>query len=663
MSYNNNKSGNNRQFGSAQGGASGPQEYFVNPYTFIPLGNKEPDRRPQDNSPEGKMSGYIDCSLDIRTPVFIPNTTQIFERNGHKEKVFYSYANLENAKDLTEDMRRPASPVIPGSEIRGMIRNVYEQLTNSCLIHIDEFNLPYKRTNEPKIMCIMTWDGTNWKIYPSQDASGRKILKKGDSASGSFDYAKGVALLDNGVPHFDFGGWYADDDVEKAYKEALNLIDKCNAFNFDGTGEDPDITICEGGKYYLHVSSPMPQRKNTNKMVVYSGHPNGTGYVVPEAAISQFEKVLGLVDNVGGGYTDSGLKSNKLTYRVYKIYANNYKAKRPLIVYADKNSVGQSFKNGNIYLSPACMTKEFFSNTIEKILEQNAKHQPCKNKNCLCPACRLFGMVGDDGAAAGKLRFADSSNPRNIEYGRTQTLPILGTPKISSTEFYLQKPAEASSGELMWNYDYYVTYSKGNDNEVVYNRHPYTPRISGRKVYWNIDPAIKEARPGNMNCTATPLKRGRFDFRVYYNRISREELEKLLFCLRLSEKAYHKIGGGKPIGFGQVKIRVEDVFAEAFEQEGGKIVKKKTKYCPDSDFESRIRSSEEARNILKYSEDIGEKALIDYPRCTDSSDIFSWFANNRGTPTRPSVAKVLPRITDASQKLPKHTSRKGRNGR
>ncbi|MCR4682712.1 MAG: TIGR03986 family CRISPR-associated RAMP protein [Clostridiales bacterium] len=673
MSYNNNynRPVYNRNAGAApHGDSNGKPEYFVNPYTFIPLGSKEPERCPQDNSAEGKISGHIDCTLDIRTPVFIPNTTKVFETGteGHKEKVFLSYTNLENEISLTKDLRQPSDPVIPGSEIRGMIRNVYEQLTNSCMLHIDEFNLPYKRTNEPKILCIMVWDGNHWKIYPSQSANGGRIFKKGNAASAQFDYAKGVVLWDGNTPYFSFDGWNREDDVLKEYENAFNLIEKCNSFNFKGTGDyDNNIKICDGGKYYLHVPSAMPQRERTNNMIAYSGHPSGTGYIVSESALSQFEKVLGLADEIGGGYLDEGLKSKKYSYRAFRIYANNYKAKKPLIVYADKNSVSKSFMNDNIYLSPACMTKEFFNNTIDKILKKNIVHGPCESKETICPACRLFGMVGDNGAAEGKLRFTDSRNPTNIEYGRTQVLPILGNPKIASTEFYLQRPADAPKDEkTMWNYDYYVTYSKKVDRgrtEYVFNRHPYTPQLSGRKVYWNRDPVTKDATPGKMNCTVTPLKRGHFDFRVYFDRVSKEELEKLLFCLRLSEKAYHKIGGGKPIGFGQIKIRVGEVITESYALEDGKIEKKKAEYSSDTSIENRIRASSEAKYILKYSEDIDEKALIDYPRCVDSADIFTWFAKNRGTPSAPSIIYTLPRIDDQSQKLTKHINKKQNFGR
>ena len=122
---------------------------FVNPYNFIPLSEKEPDRRPV-RAEEGNgtlFPGKIDYSLLTQTPLFIPKTgcEPMFPSGveGHQSEDFFSYHDLSKEE---ERKKAPHIPVIPGSEIRGLIRSNYEILTNSCLSSLDSDNVMSKRT-------------------------------------------------------------------------------------------------------------------------------------------------------------------------------------------------------------------------------------------------------------------------------------------------------------------------------------------------------------------------------------------------------------------------------------------------------------------------------------------------------------------------------------
>ena len=110
---------------------------FINPYTFLPIKDEAPNRT---NLRKGSLSGRIHCKLSIESPTFIPNTSKTFEEKFDKDTLkgqdFFSYQDLSQESKFPSNV--PEDPRIPGSEIRGMIRNVYEQLTNSCLSVIDE---------------------------------------------------------------------------------------------------------------------------------------------------------------------------------------------------------------------------------------------------------------------------------------------------------------------------------------------------------------------------------------------------------------------------------------------------------------------------------------------------------------------------------------------
>lgn len=108
-------------------------ERFVNPYNFVPLENKcDKD----GNRIVGPLTGKIECTLETLTPVFIPDSQD--------KGAFFHYPEDEK-------------PVIPGSEIRGTIRSVFEAAFNGCLSQVNEepsYSPLFKRTSEGTIKKI-----------------------------------------------------------------------------------------------------------------------------------------------------------------------------------------------------------------------------------------------------------------------------------------------------------------------------------------------------------------------------------------------------------------------------------------------------------------------------------------------------------------------------
>ena len=676
------------------------ETHFVNPYSFIRIPDSEPDRK-APSAERGELSGYIDCTLDIVSPTFIPNTTKKFEepvtiqlRNGtrqdvHPHRVFYSYADLSGEEKLTEDIRQPVDPVIPGSELRGMIRNLYEQLTNSCFSQIDEFNLPYKRTPEPKVLCLMYWNEQErkWVLYPEQSMRRRT----GDEAD--FGYARGVVLFRGNRPVFMQKRWdeVCSDryEINEAYKEAYRF------FNFgrdNRVSVQPDGTLRKdpNGRYFLHLPTKMngktqgrDRRDTANKMTLYAAKPNalavsGKGYPITGDALTRFEQVLGLDEDVKGGYRDEGVNSNADSLRLSRNYAQRYLAHLPLVVYADKNSVDNEFRDDvTIYLSSSSMTKEFYGNKILDILAQNHQHQPCRNKGNACPACRLFGMIGEDGAVKGRLRFTDSHSCGPVRYGDEVTLDILATPHVSSTEFYLLPPAdwnrEGGSYPGLWNYDYALSYREWRDargkrfTEFVRDKQSYRPVLAGRKVYWNHPFRYVSAPKTNMNATVTPITEGAFGFRVYFDSLTEQELKQLLFCLRLKDgetgsgATVHRIGGGKPLGLGQCRVTVNVIVSSGYVLRDGVITKAEEPLAVDC---GEIGGMQAAGPILIASGSLprNEETLVDYPRPVEGNEIFKWFGYNRGSVSTPKIEQTLPALTADSQVVEKNEQRSNRPG-
>lgn len=636
---------------------------FINPYTFVPIEDKEPERMPfiyrsglfgsdfQQQEEEERISGYIECRLSVKTPLFIPNTSKAFEilkkGKGCYFYEFFSYEDLsvmgdedkmKEEHDKIDDYprRAPMYPRIPGSEIRGAVRNIYEQLTNSCLCVIDEKNLPYWRTSAAKKPGIL--NVTTGELYEAE----RLMLNTGKT---SFGKRVPSSFYDTGSKVF----------VVKGKKQYITSRDfKTGTYAVDNISTTPKPGFEEG---YVLIGEGFVKKHHDSVLIFRYG--SGKKISIAKLSgndIQRFEAVM-----------DSYIELAKCGIQ-HKKYKDVYERKKKGNVSDPHLPVFYSSvkdrKSGKTiyYLSPSMITKEIFQKTISKILEENQhKHHPCDGRDGWCPACRLFGKVGQSGrdsmAVASRIRFSDSTVIENAVFEQPSFLPILGTPKYSATEFYLQKP----NGADMWNYDYYTS---GRSRTV------YEAKLKGRKVYWigkaksldceegrgnNTDALINKYKL-NMTSKVRRLKAGECRFKVYFDDISKEELSCLLFCLDLKTGAFQRLGRGKPYGMGAVNIEVDKLYRINYSLDEGGIKRIKEEVNKE-DYALSGNYSDAVNQILKYSQKVSESDanLVDYPRVLNSKEIYKWFGKNRGRVNREKIEQTLPELMKSEQKLLKYS--------
>lgn len=103
----------------------------INPYNFVPLKNG-PDRTKwtkihmHHRLSEDTYSGQLMLRFYTIAPVFIPSYSQ-------GDVVKEQYRNEKERITFKRFYRSGDAPAIPGTSIRGMIRSVFEALTNSCM--------------------------------------------------------------------------------------------------------------------------------------------------------------------------------------------------------------------------------------------------------------------------------------------------------------------------------------------------------------------------------------------------------------------------------------------------------------------------------------------------------------------------------------------------
>lgn len=207
----------------------------------------------------------------------------------------------------------------------------------------------------------------------------------------------------------------------------------------------------------------------------------------------------------------------------------------------------------------------------------------------LSPADRMFGWVRSDyekeewlrdsaSAVRGLLRVGpvacESSPEEAIETFSEPGLPlaILAAPKPQQGRFYVAaSPSSEAQADGLSKAGAGYAPGKGLRGRKVYPHHkdlpsshwenPLEERTQSSQGPW------QEYRRPNLNGEEQRdeqnrsifgwVKPGaRFSFDIYVTNFSKVELGALLFLLTLPENHFHRFGGGKPLGFGSVRLSV-----------------------------------------------------------------------------------------------------------
>ena len=643
-------------------------ERFINPYNFISL-SKKPNRE-QATEAAKKYTGSITYSLTTKSSLFIPNTSssKAFSytpnkdddpKNEHELYDFFSYNILDENKIYDEEW---FEPVIPGSEVRGMIRSIYETLTNSCLSAIDGEKRIGKRTVEHFRPAVLKREKDRIYLYDITEhkKSGDAIYR--DSSDFSVKkhllctYQDGAEVSFTLRTSSDSNAWYIKPDVEYLSGDPDEYPQKGYLLKGNqGKKHSPEIASNDHSKCYPQDGKPGCIMYETGKCPGKSGEGTEHCYLAEKHCAHVFY----IPDGLGAKFElnevsietlrivlDQYLKEDPDSYREYEISYENFinGMTNGLPVYYSALSDSEY-----IMLSPACITREVYKNTVSSLVDT---YQKCNSKEReLCPACRLFGIANSNVAQGSRVRFSDLLPVKKVNdwkeyYDKPRTLDPLAVPHLENTEFYLKKPKLKPvdpDGEVwFWTYDYY-TVKKKNGEVVVKSYHP---EISGRKFYWNNLSDVKECGTRtHLNRTVRTVRPGvEFTGKIYFDEINETQLKQLIYILTYTSDGKHgyKLGMGKPLGLGSVELSVKDqkdISIRVFDEEGYRVTQKNGNAPIDSgeihksSFKA-LKLDEMAEKpfelITRYLEDEDMKR-IHYPKtdCEKDEEGFRWFVENK----------------------------------
>jgi CRISPR-associated protein (TIGR03986 family) len=617
---------------------------FVNPYNFISLGN-ECNRKSFGDYINNKelLTGYIECELENLTPIFIPNTTNenaFTDNEKYKSYDFFSYDDISKQKRTSEY----SEPVIPASEIRGVIRSAYEALTNSCMSTMDDSNILSKRTTIPAKPGLLKKENGEWKLYEAE----RLMIKVKDCS------------IDNARNFKDILSNYNEGD-KIYFKRGI----KYKNYRIYTISDISDINVSGYEEGYIHFGEDFIKKHHESIFKL------GKMIKDIEITIDDISRLSELIEI----YTE--LNKNNRKYEKFNnlLTSKDFKSgRRVLPVYY---SIYKKDDKNYVYLSPACIGREVFANRLSYILKVQGGYQPCSSRENLCEACALFGFTGngsENNALASRLRFTDAKikNKKTSNkdyYDKICILPELASPKISATEFYLERPYDDKRKTYdMWNYDYAFNWDRQNKIEQF---DKYVPKIRGRKFYWHSEKAKFVCKQNERNCKVRPLKKNNvFSFRVYFDAITEDELNKLVWTLNIGDNNNmncHKIGRGKPIGFGTIKIRIDKIIKRDISFNGDAVLYKLNEYKIDLKQNRPLDyKKKNVQEFLKITDWEKAPQNINYPIGEDKTKpgklnslaSHQWFTGNKqigyghkdakikASGTKPIIYKTLPYILD-----------------
>ncbi len=593
-------------------------EKFLNPYNFISFPPKKDEAYEKDET-QGH-TGVIYYTITTESPLFIPNSStektfsQSMTTQEHKSYDFFSYTQLSS---YTEEKGNPkaAQPVIPGSEIRGVIRSVYETLTDSCMGVLNSDTFPIKRSLQKFEPALIRKDKNGYQLIRAKSFCIGDKAKEGEHPKEFKDYSNGTWIKNGYLIKWGMG-------VKK--------------------------------KRY-HIFSPEINNNNGKEKVI-----NGV-------SLSREVLDIKLIKVIESYLNESAIEEeNKNAYEAYQKDLENFmNGSCEETTYFPVNY--STLSNGMFYLSPATFTKEISNNSIGKLA---GEFTPCDSIQ-ECPACELFGRASEDNenSKGSKIRFSDlyvTDKRDNGEYYKTLlTLPALGAPKLGNVEFYLKKPQNAD----FWTYDYYIE----NENLKI-----EPAQLRGRKYYWHhINTKIRgDIEPSKLNKTVRPLQSGvTFLGELYFENISEKQLKQLIWiCNSGTEGLGYKLGAAKPFGFGSIRCEVTKIEERNIYIEDGQIVykindnKKEEYQCSYEDAGFSSHCKEQFYRIAGL-ESVEKGIEITYPKTVEQKNSktieegFCWYVENhqmtdgKKMPNKRNKAKIyfaLPTLEEEDVGLPYH---------
>ena len=240
-------------------------------------------------------------------------------------------------------------------------------------------------------------------------------------------------------------------------------------------------------------------------------------------------------------------------------------------------------RSGIRALLPVTISRRLFAISPEQLLDPSLHpaENPEEDLAQLSPADRVFGWVNQQGKGAyrGQLRLSSvtcTTDDALVDFGIPGVpLAILGQPKPQQARFYVAADAAGhAQADRLAPEDAGYQPGKGLRGRKVYPHHRHLPEhywdnpLEDRTQRPDTAPFFQEYRRPRQDGNKERDDQNRsiqgwvrpgatFRFDIHVINLSAVELGALVWLLQLPPQSYHRFGGGKPLGFGSVRLDLD----------------------------------------------------------------------------------------------------------
>ena len=571
---------------------------FRNPYNFVPVLDRDQvtgdlgDSHPvgHDRIHPDRWTGRIRVRLEVTTPLLIPDSARAEKRaSGHR---FFPVR-------VDADGR----PYLPPTSVKGALRSAFEAVTNSRMgIFVGhDKRLAYRRPATAGAAMvparIMSDEGGKLavELLPGTSQIGDDGTPEGPlyaawlpryGPQGRMEYADGkepkhgdeVDCVIGEVPHRRFSFW------------RVKRIDP----HGQGTAwkPGPGERVVLGGR--VCVTGRNIGRKHDERVFFVDGRPpvrlplGGQLMKAWQELVDNYQEIHQrdlLKRKERGDPYDAylGSEPGKTAWSSH-IYQRSWRELREgSLCYAAVKGAAGGLQVLGLY--PVQISRELFDANPESCLNESLRPAPSLDK--LSPADRVFGWVrqgGSEGTSTGAKEptayrghvrigpITCTSEDAIVPLeGDGLPLAILAEPKAQQTRFYLgnrrngipvAQPDGIPKGQARYEP------GKALRGRKVYPHHAGLPG-----TYWTDPSASRPANELPREYRREGLERDDqnrsiggwvrlgtiFTFDCWVTNLSDVEVGGLLWLLELPPDHYHRLGGGKPLGFGSVRMDAEEL--------------------------------------------------------------------------------------------------------
>lgn len=637
-----------------------PKENATAPYNFVPLASgilpspldeyfslaegknaKEKLREAMREfiSAEGKLSGEIDLTLTLRTPLFIGGAgEESFAPNGE--------------------------PIIPGSTLRGMVKNLVKIAACGALrpgedfidrhIYYRSLMAPMKaaynknlhenymqhmvdeKTNRKKALPgFLVRKGSEYLVYPMIDNKPQKItIVEFQDEHGRVRDSK--VVWDGTRAYCVTGGVLGvTREPNPAHMRRGTLLDESDIKVFLTKCGTNKKERCKLGKQYIRFMDT----RNIDKSRVY---------VVPDTVIDEYvhDNNRRGVDLLVFNEKNPDVFKDQEFKDVCPTLKEKVDSIVPCFYFLDRNNQVKTFGHGQSF-------RIAYDRSVGDAVPDKLKGEKIDFADA------LFGRSTKDFSWAGRLSFMDATSQRAVKMNAKGKAHALMQPNPTAYQLYLTQ--EKTDKELrFWDV-------KGST-------------VRGYKLYWHQkngfdwhatpdELKVDAANPNKILSTIQPLSAGNvFKGKIRFERLSTVELGALMRVLHLEESEkndiVYKLGHGKSIGLGSVNIDSvlkleENPYAQIFAKDGWhdalKVVKPAEYIKAFEEYANKQGMSDLCNTAANSLRDMLDYNNVKHAHWLEATSAMGSPTTNKAEGDKPSFAgrSILLKIEDVIKKAQK----------